>query len=162
MPVGCYSNSLLFKACTASAHPLPHPEDGSKGRGSLQREGTPAGSVLIGYFSFSPLLLYFCNNFLAHSQIASLTSLTSVLLPVHFFFCSHSLLLPFFNSFPLAFKCSLGCFLLILWSHTTNMASSVWHLSSSDPVSSFFLYLFISFSRAPLLYHHSMAQTLWF
>lgn len=63
MPGGYHSNSLLFKAHTALAHPLPpitlYP---IPRMGVRHRESTPAGLLLIGYFSF--LLLCYCHNFL--------------------------------------------------------------------------------------------------
>lgn len=80
MPGGYHSNSLLFKAHTALAHPLPpitlYP---IPRMGVRHRESTPAGLLLIGYFSF--LLLCYCHNFL-------FLPFTGLLLVCFFFFYS--------------------------------------------------------------------------
>lgn len=63
--------------------PLPHITPYPIARmWGLQRESTPAGFLLIGYFSFS-LLPCFCLNFLPPRWIASLSLPLCVLLPIH-------------------------------------------------------------------------------
>lgn len=159
MPGGYHSNSLLFKARTALAHPpTPYQGWGVK-EGGLQRESTPAGFLLIGYFSFA-LLPCFCFNFLPPPWIASLSlplyCLTSTVDTVSH---SHSLLLPFFNSFWLSLLYTLWALSscrarLQLWPP----ASGIYlHLTLSVPSSSTSLF---HFSCATLLYRHPRALPL--
>lgn len=140
MPGGCHSNSLLFKARTALAHP-PTPYQGWGVReGGLQRESTPAGFLLIGYFSFS-LLPCFCFNFLPPPWIASLALLlycspSIVNMASH----SHSHLLSFFNSF------------LLFPLYT------LWASSSGPPTAGIYLHLTLSVPSSSTSLFHCLVQ----
>lgn len=101
VPGGCHSNSLLFKARTASVHPpYPHTQDGGMREGGLQRESTPAGSLLIGYISFSLLSCFSFNFFFTPSLHWRSLLYPTVLFTIH---CRNSLLLSvaYFNYFSL-------------------------------------------------------------
>lgn len=142
VPGGCHGNSLLFKGPrSASPRPslpydTPYPIPRMWG---LRRESTPAGFLLIGYFSFS-LLPCLCLNFLPPLAGLPCFSLPlCVLLPVPVEMASQPVLLTFFETF---------CFFAVLCS--LNTTPSMCHLSSSDPVTCLFHYLFILLSGATL------------
>lgn len=145
MPGGCHGNSLLFKGPrSTSPHPsLPHDTPYPIPRmWGLRRESTPAGFLLIGYFSFS-LLPCLCLNFLPPSPSCWIALLFFT------FVCtaprprgngfSASIAYFFFETF---------CFFAVLCS--LNTPPSMCHLSSSDPVTCLFHYLFILLSGATL------------
>lgn len=144
MPGGCHGNSLLFKGPrSASPRPslprdTPYPIPRMWG---LRRESTPAGFLLIGYFSFS-LLPCLCLNFLP--PLPLLDCLAFLYLCVR---CSPSPRKRLLSLYCLLFLKLFGFFAVLC---TLNTTPSMCHLSSSDPVTCLFHYLFILLSGATL------------
>lgn len=129
--------------------PLPHITPYPIARmWGLQRESTPAGFLLIGYFSFS-LLPCFCLNFLPLTGLPLFLYLCVYCSPFTVDMVSHSLLLTsklyFFFTF-----INTPCCCFFFYLESLNTTSSICLLSLSDPVSSFPFSLFILPSSAAL------------
>lgn len=108
--------------------------------GVRHRESTPAGLLLIGYFSF--LLLCYCHNFFFYPSLNCFLFVSFPFLLL--FHCFHSIPAMVSHSlfFPLSLSPSWSFISTLFFYCSLNVTSGISHLSSSDSVPSFTFFFY--------------------